>query len=755
MLLYVRTPRAVVILAALIAISGIIATMLWSIEEKRKEYELFRFYLPWDDRSETATHVKSWMSVYNRTIERVSIGADGRLYAGGRRIKFMGVNIGGAACFPRKEDAEKIAGRLAKFGINLVRLHGIDANWERVNIFGGYSAPTTRNLDPEALDRLDYFIAKLKENGIYVNLNLLVARRFRTADGLPQEIEQMDWKDQHALIFIDKQVRELYKEYVSQLLTHRNPYTNMTYAEDPTIAFVEIANEMGAWFWYMLTDLVGRLPPTYKAALEERWNSYIESRYGSVSAFLAKWGVRGDRAPALTSKMYWGAPDFVRETWLDFIYQFEAETYMELYYFIKRGVGCKGLVVGSTCFFSPLGIQSRFDVVDAHAYWQHPEFPGASWDPQNWYVVNEPMVCNPLKSTVVSLAGYRVYGKPFVVSEYDHPNPNAYGPEGVLFLATYAALQDWDGIIYFAYGSLDDWDSRRLRGFFDIDQNPAKMALFIPAYAIFVRGDVEPASTYVVADLAPSVERQRLEGYDYADAYDAGLRPELSLLHRVAVATTVAPSETVKKPEEVEVPREAKTGIFKSDNGQVMWDASEKDRCLLFVNTSRTVALAGFVGDRSFELGWATLVAGGTLLGGWGVIAFITREDESFSDWSRMLMVAVGYVTNEGLTLRDYDSKRVLAIGSTRMREMGDLRGKKVTCVFQWGQVGDWGRGPTVVEGLEVTVRLRASGDVEVWALDNVGNRKHRVPVAADGEFKVFKVGPEHETIWYEIVRKQ
>jgi len=118
-------------------------------------------------------------------------------------------------------------------------------------------------------------------------------------------------------------------------------------------------------------------------------------------------------------------------------------------------------------------------------------------------------------------------------------------------------------------------------------------------------------------------------------------------------------------------------------------------------------------------------------------------------------MVAVGYATNEGLTLRDYDSKRVLAIGSTRMREMDDLRGKKVTCLFQWGQVGDWGRGPTVVEGLEVTVRLRASGDVEVWALDNVGNRKHRVPVAADGEFKVFKVGPEHETIWYEIVRKQ
>ena len=153
---------------------------------------LFRFYLPWDDGSETATHIKSWVSGYNGTIERVYVGADGRLYAGGRRIRFLGVNIGGAACFPKKEDAERIARRLAKFGIKLVRLHGIDANWERVNVFGGYSAPTTRSLDPEALDRLDYFIARLRGNRIYVNLNLLVAQRFKAADGLPQEIEQVD-----------------------------------------------------------------------------------------------------------------------------------------------------------------------------------------------------------------------------------------------------------------------------------------------------------------------------------------------------------------------------------------------------------------------------------------------------------------------------------------------------------------------------------------------------------------------------------
>jgi len=148
------------------------------------------------------------------------------------------------------------------------------------------------------------------------------------------------------------------------------------------------------------------------------------------------------------------------------------------------------------------------------------------------------------------------------------------------------------------------------------------------------------------------------------------------------------------------------------------------------------------------------LEVGGTLLGGWGIIVFTTREDKSFSDWSRILMIALGYTTNEGLTLRDYDSKKILAVGSTRMKDMGDLKGKRVTCIFQWGQVGDWGRGPTVIEGLEATVKLRVSREVKVWALDNIGNRKLKVPVTSNGEFKVFRVSQEHETIWYEVVRK-
>lgn len=715
-------------------------------------FSLFEFYIPWDDSAETATSVRYWVSEWNRTIGRVQVGEDGHFYVDGRRIRFFGVNIGGGACFPRKQDAEKIAGRLAKLGVNLVRLHGIDASWEQINIFGGYAAETTRHLNPEALDRLDYFVAKLRERGIYVNINLLVNRRFKAADGLPAEIESLDNKDQHALMFIDPQIRTLYKEFAYQLLTHENPYTGMRYCDDPQVAFVEIVNEMGAWFWYMLTDLVSRLPDYYKAKLEDLWNSYLQSRYGSVEKFLSEWGISGTKAPALTSKMYWAAPDFVRGAWLDFVYQLEVETYTELYSFLRREVGYKGIIVGSTAVFSPLNVQSRFDVIDAHAYWQHPEFPRTPWDPRNWYVLNEPMVNNPLKSTIISLASYRVYGKPFVVSEYGHPNPNMYGPEGVLVLAAYAALQDWDGIVFFAYGSLDDWDSRRLRGFFDIDQNPAKMALMIPAYMLFVRGDVEPARTYVVTDLPDYLEKRFLREYNYADGLDAGIPAEAPLIHRVAVATYVPPGEGVKTPDTVILLEEVKSGVYRSDTGQVVWDASKKDGGVLVINTSRTLALAGFIGGRGFDFKNLILEVDATVLDGWGIVSLIAKQDENFDDWSSLLLITVGYATNSGIRIRDYDTRRIIAVGSTRMRNLGDARGKKITCPFEWGQVGDWGEGPTIIEGLNVTVKVKTLRNVEVWALDSVGNRKARVPVSVDGEYKVFKVVSSLETIWYEIV---
>lgn len=249
---------------------------------------LFGFYLPWDDSEETIVSLSRWLDKPAGSLGHVYVGEDGHLYVGGKRIKFLGINICAGAAFPTKVEAGKIAARLAKFGVNIVRFHHMDAAWETFNIFNR-TYGDTRHLDREALDRLDYLIAKLKENGVYADLNLLVSRRFSSADGLPTEVDMVDWKDQQVLGFFVGEVLELEKEYARQLLTHRNQYTELTYTEDPAIAFVEILNEQGlihSW----LGGVIDRLPEVFKEKLREKWTEHLMLRYGSTEKLVEAWG---------------------------------------------------------------------------------------------------------------------------------------------------------------------------------------------------------------------------------------------------------------------------------------------------------------------------------------------------------------------------------------------------------------------------------------------------------------------------------
>jgi len=167
---------------------------------------------------------------------------DGHFYfQDGTRARFFGTNVGGRHCAPRKEQARIVAARLAKFGVNLLRLHSLDG---RYGPLIDYGKGTSQEFDPGALDRVDYFISELKRRGIYVYLDLLDYRWFRTADGVEHGDEfTHNWQGsmKGASIF-DERMIELQKDYATKLLTHRNPYTGLRYVDDPAVALVEITN---------------------------------------------------------------------------------------------------------------------------------------------------------------------------------------------------------------------------------------------------------------------------------------------------------------------------------------------------------------------------------------------------------------------------------------------------------------------------------------------------------------------------------
>ena len=175
---------------------------------------------------------------------------------------------------------------------------------------------------------------------------------------------------------------------------------------------------------------------------------------------------------------------------------------MRTYLHTTLGVKCP---ITGTIGFGPLGtsVQSHQDFVDAHAYWQHPTFPHKPWDPADWTIPNTPMVDSPNQATLWQLAATRVTGLPFTVTEYQHPAPNDWAAECIPEIASFAAMQDWDGVFLFAYSHDGHYDKGRIASFFDIEGNPTKMPLMPIGARLFLGSAVPPVPLKLTAVVSP------------------------------------------------------------------------------------------------------------------------------------------------------------------------------------------------------------------------------------------------------------
>ncbi len=683
---------------------------------------LFPFVLPWDDDSPGVTNLAGWQSEPAGARGFV-FAAEGGLFVPGRdpgtreRIRFLGVNMAFAANFPAPEDAEKIAGRLAKFGVNCVRFHHMD----RFAAPRGIWAENLRDLDPAQLERLDAFVAALKARGIYANLNLQVSRNYLgypVGEGAPHSHKGLD-------LFLPEMI-EAQKDFARRLLHHVNRHTGLRYADDPAVAFVEINNENGlvSRWWDRALD---QFPADLLAELSRRWNTWLAARHGSAEAALAAWGGEPSASPGRLDD---GGIDWVRRAdfakrppalqrdWLRFLAETERGYWSHMREFLVRDLGVRSLVIGSQLgAYSTSPMQADMDVMDLHSYWSHPEFNNRRRDWNDVTVRNTSMVAAMDGAYAALPSLYRVEGKPYVLTEYNHSSPNTYAAEGFPIIAAYGAMQDWDGVFVYSYSHGHfPWGSGRMPGIFDIDQHPVKMATLPIAAALLRRGDVSVAPARTVVTLAPdqAIEVMRTAGTRVtADRFGAS-RHE-ALRRRVAVRLAE------DGPDPVAPPASAYEGPITSDHGQLTWDAHPRE-AVFTIDTARTKAAIGFGSGRTHRLGVLEISPGRTMQN-WSMLALSQMEGGDLGAAGHALLVACGYIENTGMTWRDADKHLP----------------------------GDWGRAPTLVEGVAARFALATSRPVAVWALDERGQRRERVPVTAAGGFARWEIGPAHRTLWYEL----
>ena len=661
---------------------------------------------------------------------------DGHLAeADGSRLRIWGINLSAAAGLPRKEDAPHLAAVLARHGLNGVRFHYFDRPAP-----GGIlqaSGPDTRVLDPEQLDRLDLLVAELKKRGIYTNINLNVARQFREGDGV-RDHELLGFAK--GLTHFDERLIELQKEYARQLLTHRNPYTGEEYRNEPAVAIVEMVNEnslVESWFSGRLLGKGTRknpgtwtdIPASYERELTARYQVWLRERLSAedLSRLRGEAGVgEGDDVPRLTPARLAAASELRFHTEAAFYIDLEDRFFQKMRAFLRDELGVRSLLVGSSDHnhgrsgYPLLRSTAKLDVVDGHVYWQHPHYlEGRLPSGQSRFrIPNTPMVADPLHSTVVQLARSAVEGRPYTVSEVNHPFPHRYSSEGIPTLAAYGALQDWDGIFWYTFEHRrpDEWEPRA-RGHFDLRPDPVKMAQLAAGALIFLRGDVAPAMglhrrSYSEAEVRESLRLDQ----DLGPFFTPGFDHSLPLRQRTRIRGFAGgPSDPVPP---------AAAGPIVSDTGELTW-LSSADRGLVTVDAGRSQAVIGFPGDYPARPRHLDV----TLENDFAAVTLSALDDRPIAVSGRLLLTAGARVANTGL---------VWDADGTGLEE--------------------WGAAPTVIEPVRGRVILRGlapAARVEVTALDSGGRATSttRPAVRTDGGWEV-ALGPE-PTVWFvvEVVR--
>ena len=398
-------------------------------------------------------------------------------------IRFNGTNLTGPANFPEHDVADRLADRLARFGINCVRLHYMDTWYknfmeERRQCLIDDDTATQRKLSAAQFDKLDYLVAALKKRGIYVNMNLHVGRKIDERDGgLKGGLTKTFGHFMPRLV-------ELHREYARDLLTHVNPYTGNAYTDEPAVAMIEITNEDKGIVFAWRDGKMKKWPQEARDELRRQWNA---------------WRVRNGKSG--------GAPlpdeesdvsDATRRDFENFLWETERCFWEGMRDYIKNTLGAKQPVSGTqtTKKYSPREIQSRLDYVDTHAYFHHPHGPGnRGWidraDGRDWTAGGESLV-HSFDALLTLEHESHWQGKPFTASEYGHPYPSPFSGEGHVLACAFGAAHGWDGVFQYSYNHYPEAFEPDAMPWcvFDCLANPAVLAHFPACAAMLVRGDI-------------------------------------------------------------------------------------------------------------------------------------------------------------------------------------------------------------------------------------------------------------------------
>jgi hypothetical protein len=376
---------------------------------------------------------------------------DGHFFLDGRRVRFWGFNLQ-AGAFPGYDAISQLVDRLARLGVNAVRLWPIQGTF-----YDGNSLPERRFTqmsmgDGSLLDRYDFFISELKRKGIFVQNPALHyvdidAIRYwpdpETRRILGPKASADDIRKLHGIApYLSAGWEAMLATHIRNYLGHVNPYTQHAYADEPVFSGWELANESQFVQCALRRSCVSELPPFLRGELTRHWHAYSKQKGGKADLDLPVYDSDWDRTNSVMHAAY---RQFVFDRFVTVSQRLEG---------IARGMAPvgKGIAVQPISYSTQAGdpllvARVAYSAGDYSAV-------GAYQTPMD---KNTGSPFFPFRLNLANPVYYNfnygaVQGKPTVVYENSFFRPYPYRAEWPWALLYLAAMQDWDALFLYTYG---------------------------------------------------------------------------------------------------------------------------------------------------------------------------------------------------------------------------------------------------------------------------------------------------------------
>ncbi|MFA6287007.1 MAG: hypothetical protein WC661_06430 [Opitutaceae bacterium] len=476
----------------------------------------------------------------------------------GRPVRFWAVN--GPPVELNGKGLQRSARVLAKYGVNLARLHG------------GLFDDKTGVLNPAAVKHTVEMIEAVKAEGIYTHLSIYFPLWMKPENGPGWREGYNGKQNPFALLYFEPEFQKLYQGWWKAILTAKTS-AGVPLVDEPALMGVELVNEDSFFFW---TFNYANVPDPQMRKLEKSFGDWVSKKYGSFQNALTAWkGLGHARDDEKEGRLGFRAlyDLFTRKTPRDrdtaaFLMETQMKFYADTVKFL-RGLGYKGLITASnwtTANNDILGPLEKFsympgDFIDHHGYvGANHKGAEAGWSIREGHTFSN---VSALRFDSETPGGAKVFSnpvmdpmynrRPSMISEIAWNRPNRYRGEAPLFEAAYGALQDTDGIAHFAFDA-DRWQVKP-RFFMQpwTLMAPSQMGQFPAAALIYRQGLIKTGE--LVADLplklddalalkgAKMVQRANLDELRKtdvlaggADTSDAGVDPLIHFVGRTNVS---------------------------------------------------------------------------------------------------------------------------------------------------------------------------------------------------------------------------